>query len=357
MQSQSSRPVNTFTIGFKEDAYNEAKFAAEVASHLGTNHNEIYVDANDVMNVIPSLPELYDEPFADSSQLPTYLVSQLARQHVTVSLSGDGGDEIFGGYNRYMQAGRFNKYPRFLRKAIASSVLNFSPAQLNQAYQLFKPILPGSLKSSNPGNHLIKIAGILSLDSNWDIYQKLVTIDSNNDILKSKNNFRSGSKEHFDFFPEQTDFASRMMLTDSLTYLPDDILCKVDRAAMGVSLETRVPFLDHRVASFAWSLPLNFKIRNGKGKWLLRELLYKYVPKNLIERPKMGFGLPIDSWLRAPLRDWAESLLNEKDLNDLGYINTQKVRLMWKDHLSGRKNLQYELWNILIFRAWQKYWL
>jgi asparagine synthase (glutamine-hydrolysing) len=357
MQSQSSRPVNTFTIGFKEDAYNEAKFAAQVASHLGTNHNEIYVDANDIMNVIPSLPELYDEPFADSSQLPTYLVSQLARQYVTVSLSGDGGDEIFGGYNRYMQAGRFNKYPRFLRKAIASSILNFSPVQLNQAYQLFKPMLPGSLKSSNPGNHLIKIAGILSLDSNWEIYQKLVTIGSNNDILINKTNFRSGSKEHFDFFPEQTDFASRMMMTDSLTYLPDDILCKVDRAAMGVSLETRVPFLDHRVASFAWSLPLNFKIREGKGKWLLRELLYKYVPKNLIERPKMGFGLPIDSWLRSPLRDWAESLLNEKDLNDLGYINTQKVRVMWNEHLSGRKNLQYELWNILMFRAWQKYWL
>jgi len=357
MQSQSSRPVNTFTIGFKEDAYNEAKFASKVASYLGTNHNEIYVGANDIMDVIPSLPQLYDEPFADSSQLPTFLVSQLARKHVTVSLSGDSGDEIFGGYNRYMQAGRFNKYPGFLRKLIAKAILNFSPAQLNQAYHLFKPMLPGSLKSSNPGNHLVKIAAILSIDSNWDIYQKLVTIGSNNDILLSKTNFRPGSKEYFDFLPEDTDFASRMMLTDSLTYLPDDILCKVDRAAMGVSLETRVPFLDHRVAAFVWSLPLNLKIRDGKGKWLLRELLYKYVPKNLIERPKMGFGLPIDSWLRAPLKDWAESLLNEKELNDLGYINTQKVRAMWNDHLSGRKNLQYELWNILMFRAWQKHWL
>jgi len=309
------------------------------------------------MDVIPSLPQLYDEPFADSSQLPTFLVSQLARKYVTVSLSGDAGDEIFGGYNRYMQAGRFNKYPSFSRKLIAKAILNFSPAQLNQAYHLFKPMLPGSLKSSNPGNHLVKIAAILSIDSNWDIYQKLVTIGSNNDILLSKTNFKSGSKEYFDFLPEDTDFTSRMMLTDSLTYLPDDILCKVDRAAMGVSLETRVPFLDHRVAAFAWSLPLNLKIRDGKGKWLLRELLYKYVPKNLIERPKMGFGLPIDSWLRAPLKDWAESLLNEKDLNDLGYINTQKVRAMWNDHLSGRKNLQYELWNILMFRAWQKHWL
>jgi asparagine synthase (glutamine-hydrolysing) len=357
MQSQSSRPVNTFTIGFKEDAYNEAKFAAEVASHLGTNHNEIYVGANDVMDVIPSLPQLYDEPFADSSQLPTFLVSQLARKHVTVSLSGDAGDEIFGGYNRYMQAGRFNKYPGFLRKAIAKTILSFTPAQLNQAYQLFKPMLPGSLKSSNPGNHLLKIAGILSLDTNWDIYQKLVTIGSSNNILLSKTDFGGSGKEYFDTLPEGTEFASRMMLTDSLTYLPDDILCKVDRAAMGVSLETRVPFLDHRVAAFAWSLPLNLKIRDGKGKWLLRELLYKYVPKNLIERPKMGFGLPIDSWLRSPLKDWAESLLNEKDLNDLGYINTPKVRSMWNEHLSGRKNLQYELWNILMFRAWQNHWL
>jgi asparagine synthase (glutamine-hydrolysing) len=357
MQSQSSRPVNTFTIGFKEDTYNEAKFATQVASHLGTNHNEIYVGANDVMDVIPSLPQLYDEPFADSSQLPTFLVSQLARKHVTVSLSGDAGDEIFGGYNRYMQAGRFNKYPRFLRKAIATSVLKFSPAQLNQAYQIFKPILPGSLKSSNPVNHLVKIAGILSLNSNWEIYQKLVTIGSSNDILLSKTSFKSGNKDHFDFLPDHSEFADRMMLTDSLTYLPDDILCKVDRAAMGVSLETRVPFLDHRVAAFAWSLPLNMKIRNGKGKWLLRELLYKYVPQHLIERPKMGFGLPIDSWLRGPLKDWVESLLNEKDLTDVGYMNAANVRAMWNDHLSGRKNLQYELWNILMFRAWQEHWL
>jgi asparagine synthase (glutamine-hydrolysing) len=357
MQAQSSRPVNTFTIGFKEDVYNEAKFASKVASHLGTNHNEFYVGANDVMDVIPSLPQLYDEPFADSSQLPTFLVSQLARKHVTVSLSGDAGDEIFGGYNRYMQAGRFNKYPRFLRKAIASSVLKFSPTQLNQAYQLFKPILPGSLKSSNPGNHLVKIAGILSLESNWEIYQKLVSIGSSSDILLDKSNFRSSNKERFDFLPDHTEFAHRMMLTDSLSYLPDDILCKVDRAAMGVSLETRVPFLDHRVAAFAWTLPLNMKIRHGKGKWLLRELLYKYVPQHLIERPKMGFGLPIDSWLRGPLKDWAESLLNEKDLKELGYMNAGYVRTMWNDHLSGRKNLQYELWNILIFRDWQKHWL
>jgi asparagine synthase (glutamine-hydrolysing) len=357
MQAQSSRPVNTFTIGFKEDVYNEAKFASKVASHLGTNHNEFYLGANDVMDVIPSLPQLYDEPFADSSQLPTFLVSQLARKHVTVSLSGDAGDEIFGGYNRYMQAGRFNKYPRFLRKAIASSVLKFSPTQLNQAYQLFKPILPGSLKSSNPGNHLVKIAGILSLESNWEIYQKLVSIGSSSDILLDKSNFRSSNKERFDFLPDHTEFAHRMMLTDSLSYLPDDILCKVDRAAMGVSLETRVPFLDHRVAAFAWTLPLNMKIRHGKGKWLLRELLYKYVPQHLIERPKMGFGLPIDSWLRGPLKDWAESLLNEKDLKELGYMNAGYVRTMWNDHLSGRKNLQYELWNILIFRDWQKHWL
>ena len=357
MQSQSSRPVNTFTIGFKEDAYNEAKFASEVASHLGTNHNEIYVGANDVMDVIPSLPQLYDEPFADSSQLPTYLVSRLARQHVTVSLSGDAGDEIFGGYNRYMQAGRFNKYPGFLRKSIAKIILQFTPAQLDRAYQLIKPMLPGSLRSSNPGNHMVKIASILSLDSDWEIYQKLVSVGSIENLLSGGTDIRSDSKKYFDSLKPGADFASRMMLTDSLTYLPDDILCKVDRAAMGVSLETRVPFLDHRLIDFAWTLPLNMKIRDGKGKWILRQLLYKYVPENLIERPKMGFGLPIDSWLRGPLRDWAEDLLNEKDISDSGYLNAVEVKRIWNEHQAGKKNLQFKLWNILMFRAWQKHWI
>jgi len=357
MQSQSSIPVNTFTIGFIEDIYNEAKYASKVADYLGTNHHEIFIESKDVVDVIPLLPFLYDEPFADSSQIPTFLVSQLARKYVKVSLSGDAGDEIFGGYNRYNQAARFKKYPFFLKSFIANSILSCNANQLKTFYQIIKPILPTTFKSSNPAEHLVKIASILNLKSDWEIYQKLVKTGLSSNILISSNEYNPKSRQYFDFLPKDSDFSSRMMFTDILTYLPDDILCKVDRAAMGVSLETRVPFLDPSIVDFAWRLPMNMKIRNGRGKWILRELLKKYVPSNLIERPKMGFALPIDSWLRHSLKEWAESLLTEKELNESGYFNTKYVRKIWQSHLTGQKNHQHQLWNILMFRAWQKYWI
>lgn len=356
MQAQSSIPVNTFTIGFNEKLYNEAEYAKRVARHLHTNHTELYLDSSDVLDVIPKLPTLYDEPFADSSQLPTFLVSQLARKNVTVCLSGDAGDEIFGGYNRYNQAGKFASLNKGTRLLLSKALLAMSPSQINSIYKIIQPLLPKSLRSSNPGMHLHKLAGILSLNTERDIYQRLVSIISDpTRIVKSYQQMEMG--QQFNDMPNCASFAEKMMYTDAVTYLRDDILCKVDRAAMGVALETRVPFLDHRLTSFAWTLPLQMKIREGQGKWILRQLLYRYVPKELIERPKTGFGLPIDEWLRKPLRDWVESLINEKEIEQQGFLNVQEVRKIWIDHCSGRKNLQYELWNILMFCAWQKKWL
>ena len=356
MQAQSSVPINTFTIGFKEKQYNEAGHAKKVAKYLHTNHTELYLGSSEVLTVIPQLPTLYDEPFADSSQLPTFLVSQLARQNVTVCLSGDAGDEIFGGYNRYNQAVKFVGKYSVGRHLLSKVLLGITPLQINSLYELVKVFLPKSLNSSNPGMHLHKLAGILELDNEWDIYHRLVS------IIAKPSHIVKGYKQieinhHFNDIPSRMSFAEKMMYTDAITYLCDDILCKVDRAAMGVSLETRVPFLDHRVTSFAWSLPLKMKIREGNGKWILRQLLYRHVPKELVDRPKIGFGLPLDLWLRGPLRDWVESLINKKEIEQQGFLDAIEVRKIWDDHCSGRKNLQYELWNILMFCAWQKQWL
>jgi asparagine synthase (glutamine-hydrolysing) len=356
MQAQSSQPVKTFTIGSHQQGYNEAEHAKAVARHLGTEHTELYVTANDAMNVIPRLPALYDEPFSDSSQIPTFLVSQLAKQHVTVSLSGDAGDEMFGGYNRYSWASsisRMGRIPTPLRKLAAAGLSMFSPRTWDRLYHPASELLPARLRMALPGDKAHKLADILAGGSSpEEIYRGLVSHwkDPANVVIGATE--PSTTLTAKTIWPAMHEFEQRMMYLDAMSYLPDDILVKVDRAAMGVSLETRVPFLDHRVVQFAWQLPMSMKIRQGQGKWILRQVLYKYVPKELIERPKMGFGVPIDSWLRGPLRDWAEGLLDESRLRQEGFFNPLSIRQKWAEHLSGHRNLQYPLWDVLTFQAW-----
>jgi asparagine synthase (glutamine-hydrolysing) len=356
MQAQSSRPIKTFTIGFHEKDYNEAVHARRIAEHLGTEHTELYVTAQQALNVVPLLSEMYDEPFADVSQIPTYLVSQLARGSVTVSLSGDGGDELFAGYQRYFRTmaiwGWQKRVPAQLRHVISQVMQSASPETIDSAYQRFRPLMPRSQQFSAVGDKVHKLAPMLNSSGPESVYLKTVShwTDPTDVVLGSS------EPDNFGRFFKTTEslpcFEERMMLTDLVNYLPDDILTKVDRASMAVSLEARVPILDHRVVEFAWKLPMRFKIRNGSSKWILRQVLYKHVPAALVERPKMGFGVPIDHWLRGPLRSWAEDLLSEESLHRQGLFNVDAVRTKLKEHLSGSRNWQYLLWDVLIFQSW-----
>ena len=356
MQAQSNRPVKTFTIGFNEEGYNEAVHAKAVAKHLGTEHTELYVSPQKALDVIPRLPTLYCEPFSDSSQIPTFLVSQLARQQVTVSLSGDAGDELFCGYNRYLVANRLwqklSVLPVGSRRLAARGLTALSPSRWNAMLGPVQGLLPASLRLANLGDKLHKAAGVLAsgnvdalylgLVSHWDDPASVVIGGTEPPTLLT------GNAPALDGL----DDIQRMMALDALTYLPDDILVKVDRAGMGVSLEGRVPFLDHRLVEFAWTLPQSMKLRDGVSKWVLRQVLYRHVPKELIERPKMGFGVPIGDWLRGPLRDWAENLLDDARLQREGYFHPAPIRQKWAEHLSGARNWQYHLWDILMFQAW-----
>lgn len=359
MQAQSSQPIKTFSIGFHEELYNEAAHAKAVAKHLGTDHTELYVTPDECMQVIPRLPTLYDEPFADSSQIPTFLVSQLARQHVTVSLSGDAGDELFAGYNRYQLTAntwaKLSRIPRPIRQWAAKAITSVSPTSWNRIASTLKSIIPAFGQWANMGDKLHKGAGVMTSHSAAELYLGMVSgWQHPTDVIiggKEPPTFLTGHLPDL----SHLNTIERMMVLDLLTYLPDDILCKVDRAAMGVSLESRVPFLDHRVVEFAWQLPLEYKLREGQTKWVLRQVLYRHVPKELIERPKMGFGVPIDSWLRSSLRDWAEDLLDESRLRQDGYFNPAPIRQKWKEHLSGQRNWQYYLWSVLIFNSWLKH--
>jgi asparagine synthase (glutamine-hydrolysing) len=355
MQAQSARPVKTFTIGFNEAGYNEAVHAKAVAGHLGTEHTELYVTPQQALDVIPKLPKLYCEPFSDSSQIPTFLVSQLACQKVTVSLSGDAGDELFAGYNRYVLAqnlwGKVSRVPLGMRTLAAAGISGLSPTAWNQFLEPLQPFAPKSLRQANVGDKLHKGAGVLSAKTIDELYLGLVTHWQPEGLVlggnEPKTYLRGNSLQL-----NGLDDVQRMMALDAMTYLPDDILCKVDRASMAVSLESRVPFLDHRVVEFAWRIPQSLKMRDGVGKWILRQVLYRYVPKDLIDRPKMGFGVPIDSWLRGPLKDWAEELLDEGRLRREGYFNPMPIRKKWAEHLSGKRNWQYHLWDVLMFQSW-----
>jgi asparagine synthase (glutamine-hydrolysing) len=355
MQAQTSQPVKTFTIGFDERGYDEAVHAREVASHLGTDHTELYVRPEEAMAVIPQLPSIYDEPFSDSSQIPTFLVSRLARQHVAVSLSGDGGDEIFCGYTRYLAASsawkKLSSLPRPIRGIGAAGIRMIRPEHWDRVAR-FLPALRNRA-AGRFGDKLHKAAGVLACPSVDALYMRLVSHwdDPESLVLDAA----EPATRLTGLAPSLTGLTpvERMMALDMVSYLPDDILTKVDRAAMSVSLETRVPFLDHRLIEFAWKLPQEMKLQGGEGKWVLKKVLYKYVPKSLIERPKMGFGVPLDKWLRAPLKEWAEDLLSEERLRREGYFDVFSVQQKWREHLSGQRNWAYHLWDVLMFQAWQ----
>lgn len=352
MQAQSMRPVKTFSIGFHEADYNEAPYAAAVARHLGTEHTELYVSSGDALAVIPRLPSLYDEPFADSSQIPTFLVSELARRHVTVSLSGDGGDELFGGYPRYFWGrrvwGPVSWMPSSLRVALGSGIITLSPRTWTRMFQPFHATIPIAMI----GDKLHKLAEILKADTPDIFYLGLLSMWKEPTVLVPGSSEPVTDVTDRSRWPRLENFIQRMMALDLMTYLPDDILTKVDRASMAVSLEARVPLLDHRVVEFIWRLPLSMKIRRGRSKYLLRRVLNRYVPRHLIERPKMGFCVPMDSWLRGPLKDWAEGLLDERRLRDQGLLNPSPIREKWTEHLSGARNWPYHLWNVLMLQAW-----
>lgn len=356
MQAQSERPIKTFTIGFEDEGYNEATHAKAVAKHIGTEHTELYITPKDALAVIPKLSSIYCEPFSDSSQIPTFLVSQLASEHVTVALSGDGGDELFGGYNRYLMAqqvwNKNRKLPRPMRRFASSTLTALAPNSWDAIFKTFNPIIPKRLKLNAPGDKAHKLAGVLNIDSEQEFYQSLTS------QWQQPEKLVIGAKEpntlisDISCWPQTDSFQHAMMAMDAQTYMADDILVKVDRAAMANSLETRVPMLDHRIVELAWKMPLDYKIRHGEGKWLLKQVLFRYVPRQLIERPKMGFRLPLHDWLRGSLRDWAEALLDEKLLLQQGYFYPAPIRKLWTEHLSGKYNHQDQLWNILMFQAW-----
>jgi asparagine synthase (glutamine-hydrolysing) len=357
MQAQAMRPVRTFSIGFAESDYDESHHARAVAVHLHTDHTELLLSAADALEVIPRLPEIYDEPFGDSSQIPTYLVAALARRHVTVSLSGDGGDELFGGYNRHLWGSgiwrRIGKLPHGVRTVAGVFITAIAPGQ----WDALGTLLYRGKRFPGLGDKLHKLAAVIDARDADDLYQRLISQQMEKEsIVLGAVNAEFWADTEARALPG-CEVAEHMMFHDLVGYLCDDILVKVDRAAMAASLETRVPLLDHHVVEFAWRLPLRMKVRDGQGKWLLRQVLYRYVPRELIERPKQGFAIPLNLWLRGSLRDWAEALLDESRLRREGYLRPEPIRRKWQEHLSGRRNWQHWLWNVLMFQSWQERWL
>jgi len=353
MQAQSASPVRSFSIGFEDEAYDESRFAAAVARHLGTDHTEMVVTGQDAIDVIPRLPAIYDEPFADSSQIPTHLVACLARKHVTVALSGDGGDELFGGYTRYFVGqkvfGRLASLPRALRPAVGRLLGGFPARTWDRILGLASPVLPEALRQPRLGDRIHKVARMLTAGDPDAMYFELISHWSNVVIGVSE---RGNALHDRQAWPPLDDPIERMMYFDQISYLPDDILTKVDRASMAASLEAREPLLDSRLVELVWTLPLSMKVRAARGKHVLRRVLDRYVPRTLIDRPKMGFGVPLEEWLRGRLRPWAESLLDPAVLRNQGLIDPVLVRAKWDQHLSGRADWKYHLWAVLMLQAW-----
>ena len=348
MQAQSRRPIKTFSIGFHQDGFDEAPFAKAVARHLGTDHTELYVQDEDLRRVVPRLPSIYDEPLADASQIPTVLLCQLAAAQVKVALSGDAGDELFGGYNRYRRTQRLwpalRRIPENFRKRLARHLKVLSSVDLNLTSA------PGAARRVL--NRLGNLSDVLPVSSDRSLYQMLMSSNREaSDWVREASEPPTplGARGPWEKLPE---LLHRMMWLDSVSYLPDDILVKVDRAAMSVGLETRIPLLDHRVIEFTWSLPVTIKQRRNQGKWLLRRILHQYVPRALVERPKKGFAAPIAQWLCGPLRAWAESLLGETRLSQEGFFEPKKLRQRWREHLSGKRDWSAGLWHVLMFQAW-----
>lgn len=353
MQAQATRPVKTFSIGFEENDYNEAPFAHAVATHLRTEHHELYLSAKDTLDVVPLLPSIYGEPFADASQIPTFLVSQLARGDVTVCLSGDGGDEVFGGYTRYFVGQDLRRWvervPPFARAAAGACLRAPSAVTWDKIAGAKRILYRGKAAKQGFGRKVHRLARVLHDSSAAGIYSSLMSEWRREDSVTAARCYVEGWQAPP---PQLPDVVEQLQWLDMTTYLPDDILAKVDRASMACSLEARVPFLDHRVVELAWQLPLDQKIRGTRGKWLLRKVLDRHVPSHLIDRPKRGFEIPLKHWLRGPLRDWGESLLDARRLRDEGFFNPAPVRAAWQQHLAGRQNWAFRLWYVLMFQAW-----
>jgi len=348
--------VRTFTIGVRDPAYDEAPFAKAIARHLGTDHIEHYVEPNEALSVIPRLCRMWDEPFADSSQIPTYVVSAAARKHVTVILSGDGGDELFGGYYRYRWArslwSQMRRMPVMARRATARLLRAVPADTANRTLTPLMRALPARFRMNTPGDRAHKLGRLMLSSSDWDLYRRLASVVPDPAELLIDGSEPMVPLTDPAWLADIDELEPRMMQADIVSYLVDDIMVKVDRASMATSLEAREPLLDHRLIEFAFRLPTNMKLRGGTTKWLLREVLYRRVPKELMERPKQGFSIPIEQWLVGPLRDWAEGLLDERRLRQDGFWRADAVRAMWKSQLSGGR-MQHQLWNVLMFEAWR----
>jgi asparagine synthase (glutamine-hydrolysing) len=361
MQTQSARPIKTFSVGFAEAAFNEAIHARGIAHHLGTDHTELIVAPSDARDVVPKLAKMYDEPFADSSQIPTHLVATLARRSVTVALSGDAGDELFGGYNRHVWGtrlhARFGPLPVPVKRALAAVIGAIAPEPANTAGYFVGKVLPDRYRILRAGDQIAKIGRIVGARNSEEMYRLLSSIDDDPArVILGGSEPESWFTEQMAEIDQPIDALDRMTLADALSYLTDDILQKVDRAAMSVSLETRVPFLDRDVVEFSCHVPPDMKVQNGQGKWLLRQVLDPYVPKHLIDRPKTGFGIPLDEWLRGPLKSWAADLLAPERLNRQGWFDSKRVSAVWAEHLSGGRNHGFWLWNVLMAQAWSDRW-
>ena len=356
MQEVSGRPVRTFSIGFEDEEFNEANYAGEVARHLGTDHTELYVTPQECRNVVPLLPGMFSEPFADASQIPTYLVSKLARSQVTVSLSGDGGDELFAGYHRYAMGRalwrRSSRFPAWVRALGGAAINSIPPRRWDGLLKSAGPFKSGGRAFEVTGDRMHKLADVVAHRDFPDMYRALVSAWKDPAGMVIRGHEPPTLLTGLDTAAPSDDILEQMMYWDLRTYLPGDILTKVDRASMAVSLEARVPLLDHRVVELAWRLPLDYKLRGGRAKWVLRQVLDRHVPARLIDRPKRGFSVPLEAWLKGPLRDWAEALLDRDRLVREGFLNPEPIRKSWREFQSGSRRWQSQLWIILMFQAW-----